>query len=156
MAWVRGCQGLLGALATLQMGKSEPCSPSGPPTPPLYASFRSKPSPLMMSPTVLGAPPCEPELLEQAESNRVLAEIKTLSVRSRRLLRAMPFCMSLTQRMRVFEHLVKADKARHQPENTPGVPIRVRRCGALWRVKKGGYRQCGVLQYHSMIPLLFF
>ncbi|CAM9198671.1 unnamed protein product [Scytosiphon promiscuus] len=66
-------------------------------------------------------------VVPQAESNRVLAEIKTMSTRARRLLRAMPYCMSLTQRMRVFEHLVKADKQRHQPENTPGVPIRVRR-----------------------------
>lgn len=53
-----------------------------------------------------------------------------MSTRARRLLRAMPYCMSLTQRMRVFEHLVKADKQRHQPENTPGVPIRVRRYAA--------------------------
>lgn len=51
-----------------------------------------------------------------------------MSTRARRLLRAMPYCMSLTQRMRVFEHVVKADKQRHQPENAPGVPVRVRRC----------------------------
>lgn len=57
----------------------------------------------------------------------MLAEIKTMSTRARRLLHAMPYCMSLTQRMRVFEHLVKADKQRHQPEHAPGVPIRVKR-----------------------------
>lgn len=68
----------------------------------------------------------------KAESNRVLAEIKTMSTRARRLLHAMPYCMSLTQRMRVFEHLVKADKQKHQPENTPGVPIRVRRWVNRW------------------------
>ncbi|CAM9808220.1 unnamed protein product [Pylaiella littoralis] len=66
-------------------------------------------------------------VVPQAESSRVLAEIKTMSTRARRLLHAMPYCMSLTQRMRIFEHLVKADKQRHQPENTPGVPIRIRR-----------------------------
>ncbi|CAN0431118.1 unnamed protein product, partial [Laminaria digitata] len=66
-------------------------------------------------------------VVPQAESSRTLAETKTLSARARKLLHAMPYCMSLTQRMRVFEHLVKADKGRHQPENTRGVPIRVRR-----------------------------
>lgn len=130
MAWIRGCQRLLGALATLQTEKSEPRSPCGPLTPPPICLFSFETQPIDDA-TVLGAPLVKPELLGKAESNRVLAEIKTLSVRSRRLLRAMPFCMSLTQRMRVFEHLVKADKARHQPENTPGVPIRVRRCGVL-------------------------
>lgn len=67
----------------------------------------------------------------------MLAEIKTMSTRARRLLHAMPYCMSLTQRMRIFEHLVKADKQRHQPENTPGVPIRIRRC-ILQTVVVGG------------------
>ena len=65
--------------------------------------------------------------MNQAESSRTLAETKTLSARARKLLHAMPYCMSLTQRMRVFEHLVKTDKGRHQPENSRGVPIRVRR-----------------------------
>lgn len=58
----------------------------------------------------------------------MLTEVKGQSPRARRLVRCMPYCMSLTQRMRVFEHLVKTDKAIHQPENTPGIPIRVRRC----------------------------
>lgn len=57
----------------------------------------------------------------------MVEEVKRLSPRARGLLRCMPYCMSLVQRMRVFEHLVKADKERHQPENTPGLPVRVRR-----------------------------
>lgn len=66
-------------------------------------------------------------LTDQAESKGVISEVKTQSRRARRLLKSMPYCMSLTQRMRVFEHLVKTDKAGHQPENAPGIPIRVRR-----------------------------
>lgn len=66
----------------------------------------------------------------------MLSEIKTLSPRSRRLLRVMPFCMSITRRMKVFEHLVNVDKARYQNRRAPGVPLRVRRYCCL--VSVGG------------------
>ncbi|CAM9458087.1 unnamed protein product, partial [Discosporangium mesarthrocarpum] len=72
---------------------------------------------------------CQPNawIVSQMSSQRALSEVKDQTPRARRLMRVMPYALSLTDRMRVFEHLVKVDKATYQPENTPGIPIRIRR-----------------------------
>ncbi|CAN0103559.1 unnamed protein product, partial [Phaeothamnion confervicola] len=39
----------------------------------------------------------------------------------------MPYAVPFIERMRIFEHLVRADRLVHQPPNGPGVPVHVRR-----------------------------
>jgi hypothetical protein len=73
--------------------------------------------------------PRESWLVPQAKSN--IAEFRRKTERARRVLSFMPYCLSLTDRMRLLAEYIAEDRAIHQPENVRGIQVRIRRGFAL-------------------------